>query len=120
MITLPSVTTTPSSRCRFPPKLKSNNMRSVDRALSNRSSLLFCRTTLSLSARILVRPLDLRIVVLTRETVPEFVISIPLGNVAVTFRRFVAAEGLERAVGQAVEVKVCAALLQSRAGLEDL
>src|SRR5215204_3927159 len=111
MMALPSVTTTPPRICRCSPILKGYHMRSIDPALSNRSSLLFCRTTLSLSARILVRPLDLRIVVLTRETVPELVIGIPLGNVAVSFRRFVAAQSLEWAVAQAVEVNICSALL---------
>src|SRR5687767_10014933 len=68
----------------------------------------------------LVRPLDLRIPILAGETVPKLVIGVPFGDVAVAFRRLVATKGLERAVAQAIEVNVGPALLQPRAGLEDL
>ncbi len=75
---------------------------------------------MTLSSITFVRPLDLRLVVLSYETVPKLVIGVPLGDVTVALRRFVASQGLERSVAQAVEVNICAALLQPRAGLEDL
>src|SRR5829696_3771801 len=66
-----------------------------------------------------LRPLELRLVVLSYKTVPKLVIGVPLGDVTVALRRFVASHGLERSVDQAVEVNICAPLLQPRAGLED-
>ena len=68
----------------------------------------------------LARSLDLRVAIVANETVPKLVIGIPLGDVAFVFRRVVATKGLERALAQAVQVNVCAALLQARAGLEYL
>src|SRR4051794_27734662 len=66
------------------------------------------------------RTLDFRITILADETIPELVVSIPFGDVAVFFVRFVTTQGLERSFVKLVEVNIRSALLQPRARLENL
>src|SRR5215213_7334104 len=66
------------------------------------------------------RALDFRIAIFARESIPKLIIGIPLGDVAVSFRRFVSTQGLERTFAEAIEINVCPALLETRAGLQYL
>jgi hypothetical protein len=52
------------------------------------------------------RALDFRIAIFARESVPMLIIGIPLGDGAVTFRRFVSTQVLERTFTKAIEINV--------------
>ena len=63
--------------------------------------------------------LDVWLLVLGHELVPEFVVGVAFGDVAVAGADFLAANGLEGAAGEVVEVEVGAALVEAGAGIED-